>query len=542
PSKVRQLFGKFGQRDTDYSWDLSLTAADNKLVGNGLLPESLLRQRREGIYTRTDLTHNKMTMLTLNASARIDASQQLALTAYTRHNRTSTMNGDLNGEFVFGSTSEDTAGVENRTHTRQRGEGLALQWTLTRDLHRLTVGASHDRARTRFGQTSAVGSFSATRSVMPLEADQLDTLIAGSTRTSSVYFTDLIDLQSNLQLTVSGRYNDTRVHTTDLGRRLAVNPTSTALDGSGSYKKFNPAAGMTWQVSPWLTAYGNLSQGSRAPSPIELGCSDPASACVLPNAMQSDPPLKQVISRTVEAGLRGSLDNDLRWNASVFRTENKDDLLFISTGTATGYFSNFGRTLRQGIELALSQQVGTFNWSVGYSYLRATYESPACIVAPANSSSGTSSRCTGVEEIEVRPGDRIPGLPQHSLKLNADWRVLPQWLLGAQLNAYSDQYVRGNENNAHQPDGVDFNGSGKIGGYAVLNLTTSLEVGRGWELFAKVTNVFDRQYATAGSLATNSFTGNGNQLRAPVTEQFSGPSAPRAAWIGARLRFDAFGE
>ncbi|MDL2337089.1 MAG: TonB-dependent receptor [Pseudomonadota bacterium] len=542
PSKVRQLFGKFGQRDTDYSWDLSLTAADNKLIGNGLLPSSLLRQRREGYYTLLDVTRNEMAMLNLNATARIDAGQQLAFTAYTRHTRTATRNGDLNDEFVFGVSDENTAGVEHRTHTRQRGEGLALQWTLARDNHHLTLGASHDRAHTRFEQTSAVGSLSDTRSVIPLEADQLDARIAGSSHTSSVYFTDLIDLRSNLQLTVSGRYNDTRVRTNDLGRRLADNPTDTTLDGSGTYQKFNPAAGLTWQVSPTLTAYGNLSQGNRAPSPIELGCSDPNHACVLPNALQSDPPLRQVVSRTLEAGLRGSFDGDLRWNASAFRTENKDDLLFISTGTATGYFSNFGRTLRQGIELGLSQQMAAVSWSASYSFLRATYDSRACIVAQANSTAETSPACPGTAAIEVRPGNRIPGLPKHSLKLNADWRVTPEWMLGAQLSAYSDQYVRGNENNAHKPDGVDFNGSGRIGGYALLNLTTNLQLGRGWELFAKVTNVLDRHYATAGALGENAFTGNGNELRSPVTEQFTGPSAPRAAWVGVRLRFDALGE
>lgn len=541
PSRVKQLFGKFGQRDKDYSWDLSLNAADNRMIGNGLLPEALLKQNREGIYTRPDLTRNKMTMLSLNATARIDAEQQLAFTAYSRRTRTSTLNGDLNDDFEFGVDDEDEAGVENRTRTRQRGEGLALQWTLARDIHRLTLGASHDRSRTRFAQTEAVGALSDSRGVIPLEEQELDALISGRTRTSSAYFTDLIELRPNLQLTLSGRYNNTLVRTIDRGR-LLDEPTDTELDGKGRYKKFNPAAGVTWQVSPVLTAYGSYSQGNRAPSPIELGCSDPDNACVLPNALQSDPPLKQVVSRTIEAGLRGSLPGDVRWNASAFRTVNKNDLLFISTGAATGYFSNFGRTLRKGIEMSLSQQVGELNWSLAYSYLRATYDSPACIVAEANSTAETSSRCTGDDEIEVRPGDRIPGQPKHNLKVNADWRVLPQWTVGAQVSAYASQYVRGNENNKHQPDGNDFNGKGKIGGYALVNLTTSLNLGSGWELFAKVTNVFDREVATAGALGENSFTGNGSELQAAVSDQFVGPNAPRAGWIGLRLRFAGIGE
>ena len=103
------------------------------------------------------------------------------------------------------------------------------------------------------------------------------------------------------------------------------------------------SGGLTF-VTPAFTAYGSWSQGNRAPSPIELGCSDPANACVLPNALQSDPPLNQVVSQTLEAGVRGSLADGLRWNASVFRTINRDDLLFISNGLSAGYFSNVGRT------------------------------------------------------------------------------------------------------------------------------------------------------------------------------------------------------
>jgi iron complex outermembrane receptor protein len=68
---VRQLFLKGGQRTTDFSWDLSVGHADNQLIGNGGLPESMLAQRREQIYTRPDLTDNESTLLTLNTTARL---------------------------------------------------------------------------------------------------------------------------------------------------------------------------------------------------------------------------------------------------------------------------------------------------------------------------------------------------------------------------------------------------------------------------------------------------------------------------------------
>jgi outer membrane receptor protein involved in Fe transport len=536
PSRVRQLFLKGGQRTSDFTWDASVSSADNQLIGNGLLPESMLAQDRKQIYTRPDRTDNKMNMLTLNGTARVAEQWEMAATVYARGTRTSTLNGDLNDDFDPPTVNE--AGVENRTRARTNGEGVALQATWTpQSAHRVTFGVSHDRSRTRFSQSEAEGDLDGTRAVIPTEDPEINAQISGRSRTSSVYFSDLIALRPNLQLTVSGRYNDTRVKTIDEGR--ADLGLSTNLDGDGTYRKFNPAIGATWQITPALTAFGGWSQGNRAPSPIELGCSDPANACVLPNALQSDPPLKQVVSRTIEAGLRGSLPQNLRWNASLFRTVNQDDLLFVSNGLAAGYFSNFGRTVRQGLELSLSQQTGPLTWAASYSYLRATFGSSACIVAEGNSTAETSPACTGDDEIEVKPGNKLPGLPAHTLKLSVDYQALPSWSVGAQVRAQSKQYLRGNENNAHAADGVDFSGSGRVGGFALLDLTTNWKVRPGWELFAKVSNVFDRKYATGGLLGANAFDANG-AVQAPTDwrqEQFLAPGAPRAAFVGLRIQF-----
>jgi hypothetical protein len=56
-----------------------------------------------------------------------------------------------------------------------------------------------------------------------------------------------------------------------------------------------------------LNAYASYTQGSRAPTAIELGCADPQNPCSLPNALASDPPLQQVVTGTREAGLRASM-------------------------------------------------------------------------------------------------------------------------------------------------------------------------------------------------------------------------------------------
>lgn len=538
PSRVNQVFLKTGQRARSHEWNLSLTHANNRLIGNGLLPEDMLAADRSQVYTRPDQTSNKLTMLSFNGGLDLGHGRQLSATAYTRRSDARTVNGDLNDEYAPPEVTE--SGVENRSQTRQRGDGLALQVLHKLGMQQLTVGLSVDRSRSRFAQTEAEGDLDETRAVEVEEDEETNALISGRSRTTSLYLHDVISLQPNLQLTLSGRYNDTRVTTVDEGR--ASLGLDTNLDAEGRYRKFNPAVGLTWQASPAMTLYGNISQGNRAPSPIELGCSDPEQPCVLPNALQSDPPLRQVVSRSFEAGVRGT-SGSLRWNAAAYRTSNKDDLLFISNGLAAGYFTNFGRTQRQGLELGLSQQLGSLTWSMNYSMLQATYRSSACLAAEGNSTAETSAACSGDDEIEVRPGDRLPGLPKHSLKLSLDWQAGGGLSLGAQARAFSSQFVRGNENNRHQAgtneEGDEFSGSGRIAGFAVLDLTASWKVGHYAELFAKVSNALNRRYGSAGLLGETAFDARGH-LEEPDEwrqAQFVGPGAPRAVWVGARLTF-----
>ena len=535
PSRVRQAFGKVGSRRDAFEWDLAVTYAKTNLIGNGLLPESLLAARREQVYTRPDETRNGLVMTALNAGYSIGENQRVSALVYQRRNRTGTLNGDINDDF---EDAPDPAGVENRTSTRQRGEGIALQWSALGARHQTTVGTSYDRARSRFTQTEAEGGLDATRAVIPTEPAEIDAQLRGRTRNASVYLTYTYAALANLHVTASARYNATRVQTID-----ELNGTSVPnLNGDFTYRKLNPALGATWALAPALTLYGGYSQGNRAPSPIELGCADPAQPCTLPNALQSDPFLKQVVARTFELGARGALPGQMRWTASAFHTGSRDDILFVGTtaSASRGFFQNFGRTARRGVELGLTGRASVFEWNANYSYVRATFESSACVVSRSNSTAGSSAACAA-EQIEISPGNRIPGIPLHTFKLNVLARPAESWTLGATLAGYSGQYVRGNENNAHQPGGA-FSGSGKLGGYALVDLNATYDLGAGWQLFAKVSNVFDRSYASAGQLGRSAFDAQG--LFIPDADdwrnaQFVGPGAPRAGWVGVRYRLRA---
>ncbi|MEY8878696.1 MAG: TonB-dependent receptor [Leptothrix sp. (in: b-proteobacteria)] len=530
PSDVRQVFAKLNGDDGPLNWALSLHGANNHLIGNGPLPESMLAQRRSQVYTRPDITDNRLFALTLHGGYDLGEGQKVEALGYRRQLDTHTLNGDVNDAGAF-------AAIEHLAAAQQRGSGVALQWNRQVDDSLLTAGVSHDRSHTDFSQRSAEGDFDAQRAVTNVQPAVLDAAIAGRTRTSSVYAASNIGVAPGLTLSAAGRYNQTRVSTADTG---AAQGTGTALDGDQTFRAFNPAVGATWALDRALTVYGGLSQGNRAPSPIELGCSDPANPCVLPNALQADPPLKQVISRTLELGLRGRLDGGWRWNAGAFRTTNRDDILFVSSGGAspTGYFSNFGQTRRQGLEAGLNGRSGAFDLGLSYTLLDATYGSGACLVSPANSSTGTGANC-GAGEIEVRSGDRLPGLPRHLLKLDAGWRAAPGVRLGANLQAQSGVFLRGNENQQHQPDGSTYFGRGQTAGFAVLNLNASWRFSAGWSLIGKVNNVFDRPYASGGLLGTNAFDSAG-VLLPPNTgrnEPFLAAGAPRAYGVALQWKF-----
>ena len=532
PTDVGQVFGKFGWTAGVTDLALTLAHARTDLVGNGVVPESLLRaEGREAVFTHPDQTRNRGTLLALSGSHWLNDSDQLSGTAYVRCTHTRTLNGDLEDDF---ETGDDENGALNRSATRQNAAGVALQGSRIAGAHQFALGVSHDRGRSNFRQTEQEGELDGSRGVQATDDEEEVNELLGRTRTTSIYVTDSVALTPAVQMTGSLRYNHTRVINDD---RLRPNEPDN-LDGDFTYRKLNPALGLTWQLSPELTAYGGFSQGNRAPSPIELGCADPENACSLPNAMAADPFLEQVVTRTFELGLRGRLSDDIRWNAGAFRSTNYDDILFVGTGGSLGYFTNFGKTRRDGIELGLGGETGSLDWQLHYNYLRAVFRSSACVLAENNSTAGRGG--CGEDEIRVSSGDRLPGLPAHSLKGALSGRATAALRVGADLVAYSRQYARGNENNAHRPDD-EFDGRGRVPGYALFNMSTDYRLSGGWMLFGRIDNVFDKRYATGGVLAENPFVGPDSAFAADRdawrSEQAVAPGAPRAAWIGLRYRW-----
>ncbi|CAE6804825.1 MULTISPECIES: TonB-dependent receptor [Burkholderiaceae] len=526
PSRVKQLFGKVGYTDPRTTVELSLTAADNQLQGTQTIPRSFLDNPRQA-YTYPDENQNRAIMLNLSGKHDFSDALQLSGDAYYRHYDNDNLSSNVNGD--YGSIDPATGAIDTvpaqNAHSviSQDSYGFALQLSVTSKVagmdNQLMAGVSGDFANTGFTQYTQDAQFTQDRQTVGTGGFTLQT--DASTRNSNlgVFVTDTLSLTRTITLTASARYNHASVDIEDLSGMQPL------LNGSHSFSRINPALGLTYNPVPWLTAYANYSEGMRTPTAIELACADPAAPCSLPNDFIADPALKPVVSRTFEAGARGTLSSAIHWSAAVFRTDLQDDIQFVSSNgasTSTGYFQNVGTTRRQGFEINARAQTGPLTVNAGYTYLRATYQSSFVEQSASNSSAD------GQGNITMHPGDRIPGIPENTLKLRLDYAATAKWNVGANILYRSSIFARGDENN------LDSNG--RIAGYAIVDLDTTYQVTKQLQLFAHVNNLFDKRYADFGILGQNSFNGPGHSFSpdAVTNEQFLGMGAPRGVWVGLR--------
>jgi outer membrane receptor protein involved in Fe transport len=524
PSRVKQAFGKVGWQDEKIDLDISLTLADNTLQGTQTLPVSFLDNIRQP-YTYPDINDNKLTFVTAKGSRILSDAVIVGGNLYYRNYKTRNFNSNVNGN--YDPILDPIQATNDVSEIDQDSYGLGVQMTLLGKLggrdNQFVLGTSGDFGRARFTQDSQTAAFTADRGAVGTSGFARDTNAETRNSTWGLFFSDSLKLDEAWTLTTAGRYNRARVKIED---RSGADP---LLNSEHSYSRFNPAAGVNFSPSPRLTAYATYNEGMRAPTPIELACADPNAPCKLPNNFIADPDLKMVVARTIEAGARGKLGTAADWSAAIYRTELTDDIQFISAGGGAvnaGYFQNVGKTRRQGIELSLGDRFAALTLSARYSYVDATFQSSFDVNSPSNS---TANPTTGA--IRVGAGDHIPGIPRHSLKLRAQYDWTERASLGASVIRNSQVYARGDENNQ------DVNGP--VPGYTVVNLDGRYGIARRFEVFARISNLFDRRYANFGLLGENFFNGPGRTFDATAVtnEQFRGPGAPRGAWIGLRYQW-----
>lgn len=589
PTDVRQIFAKAGWQDARTDVHVTGTYADNALTGNGLQEERLLSADYRSVYTTPDITNNRATFVNVTARRSVTSQAAVSLSAYFRDIATGTVNGDVNEEsldqnvYSSGENASNTpfpltrclsqvaaqdepgekcTGRINRSSTAQKNYGVSgqmnLRASLARSRNQLTVGGAFDRSSVAFVQSTQLGYVNAARGITAVNAfadgthggtidgvpldDRVD--LDGVVRTASVFATNTTTIRDVWHVTLSGRFNKTAIDNRDL-----IVPASGAgsLTGSHTFSRFNPAAGLTLSPTRHLNVYVSYSEGSRAPTSIELGCSDPSAPCKLPNALVGDPPLDQVVTRTWEAGARGAR-GAVDWNAGVFRAGNVNDLLFVAaTQSGFGYFKNFGDTRRQGVELGVRAKLGRVTTGAGYSLVDATYRSDELLDGSNNSAniSATAGRRGLPGSIAIHAGDRIPLIPRHTAKMYADVHATTRLSIDVDVVSASSALARGNENGAHQADGTYYLGPGRSPAYTIVNAGAHYSLTRRLEAVGQVDNVFDTRYYTAAQLGPTGFTGAGTFVARPlpavggefpvVRSTFFAPGAPVTWWVGLRI-------
>ncbi len=570
PSRIYQAFGKAGWQNEKTDIDLSYTYADTSLYGNGAAPESMLDYNYATSYT-PDYTANLMSFVNLTGTQFLTDKLLLSGNVYYRHLVTNAVNGNSNDSYLDGNypgvpldctaPGASLAALtfcspgQNATSTLiQNTKGAGIQLTDSHDLFGLSnqaiLGADFTDSHESFSQQYQYGGLTPDRALVYTDSPyNNETVIAlsGENKIWGAYFTDTLSPSTLVHFTLSLRYNKNTETLegysvdTDIGDFGNGFNEATVLSGDHSFSRTNPAFGFTVTPNEALTFYADYNEASRAPTVIELGCANPQAPCGLPNDFASDPDLKQVVARTFEVGARGNLpDQRLNWSADAFRTSNQNDIQFVAAATNAGYFANVGSTRRQGFDFSLGGKEGPLNWHLTYSYVEATFQSTFEVSAESNSTADANGN------ILVRPGDRIPLIPMHTGRLVLDYEINSRWTMGGNVVATSGSFLHGNENNANQAGGTNgegsyVSGSGRIPGYAVVNLQSTYHVSKRFELFARLANLFDKRYATAGFLTSNAFYPNGLLIPNPddwTNENAVSPGAPRAVWGGVRVRFE----
>ena len=380
------------------------------------------------------------------------------------------------------------------------------------------------------------------------------------------------------------------------------------------YNSFNPELGLNYLPVESVNLFGNVSRGARVPSVVELGCafdSTPVTVfegaaqvprslagptCNLPTTLSGDPFLPQIRSTSAEVGARGRIAKNWDWNLSAYRTDLKDDIYFVGVADGRSYFDTIGKTRRQGFEAGFSGHAGPLDMKVSYSYVDATFQSTFYTVSPHNSSADFNQNSISAEQltggltllpsptaglnrgfgtyhmIRIDPGARLPGIPAHNFNTSLTWHATQSWDLGLTVIAHSLAYVRGNENNLHQPGGTDqeigryicadgvcsqdlvrngrpFTLGGTTPGFAIVNFNTSFAITKDLRVFAMVNNVFDKDYVSGGRLGITPFSPSVNGAIGPSgwnynssewqNTNFLAPGAPRGVWIGLKYVRDS---
>jgi iron complex outermembrane receptor protein len=582
-----RLFSDLGRRTDRAEFHLIAAAASSSLGVAAATPVQLLDLDDRAVFTTPQTTKNQMGLLGLNGSYALTDTWSLQGNVYIRGFSQKHVDGNVadtercsnsaspqfrdhlclqddsftppdpvttafHDQFAIldqsnnpidcppgtGNTCNATPyGTIDRSANHATTLGGSLQAASTESLfghgNNFLLGGSIDHSNGSFNADSTLGFINpdltvAINRTIPGNGAIIHTLggvaygpVDTSTRNTyyGLYTLDTFDIDERLALTAGGRLN---VASVAVGDRLGTSP---ELNSNQTYAHFNPVSGLTYKLTSNLTAYFGYSQSNRAPTPLELGCSNPNRPCLIENFLVSDPPLKQVLASTYEAGLRSNLpigDGKLEWKAGLFRTNSSDDIINVaSVVEGRGFFQNVPGTRRQGLEASLQYKSSQWLAYAGYSLIDATYQFAGDLPSPNNPMADSDGN------VHVVPGKRIPGIPLNQGKLGFDFMPTPQWTLGLDTVAVGSRYLVGDDANQNK----------QLSGYWLVNLHATYQLTRQVQLFGLVNNLLNRRYALFGTFFNPQSVANVGLPIVLTDHRTEVLGAPLSIYGGIRITF-----
>ncbi len=550
-SDIRNFYSDLGWRGDSAELHLNLTLADSVLNGPGTSPVQLLAADPAAQFTAPNAIANQFVQLGLSGTLHVSDVLSLQALAYYSYFQQRVSNGNTAQDAPCGNGSGllcSSPGIPSTTRggavipdylqggpysqlddqtTNTNAYGASLQAADDGDVFLLknhfVAGASFDGSETEFSATGYIGGLSGSRVfvgpgiVIDEPGINVPVRVAVTDAYVGLFASDTLDVTDRLSLTGSGRFNAAQIDLADQG--------GGSLTGQHVYNRFNPAAGATYRLAPWLSAYAGYAEANRAPTPAELSCAGPADSCSLANFFVGDPALKQVVAHTVEAGLRGHVrpfgSARLEYELGVFRTDSDDDIVFVnSVRLGRAFFENVGQTRRQGVKSRLALKAGIWTASANYTYTDATFQTGFA------ESAGSNPAADALGNITIIPGDRLPGVPANKLTLALDVQATPAWSLGGGAVLQSGQYLFGDEANL----------TPRLPGYVTLNLHTAYQVTPSLQLFGNIQNAANARYYSFGTFSPTSQVFLSQAPGATNPRSYS-IAAPIGGFAGVRARF-----
>ena len=417
PSRLARFYGDLGWRGTDAEVHFITSIADNYFGVVGPTPLQLLNNDYRAIYTWPQTTKNQAQLIAMNGRYSVSDHWTVQSNLYYRKFQQAHVDGNaaevercsgqaanplfntlcleddgfprqpaanfqllnqnnrpINCPPGPGNTCATTPwGTVDRTWTNAITTGASLQGINDDKIfghdNYFTIGGSVDRSKIGFQGNSELGYiypdfFVGPNAAVPGTGQIVRTAgnigfapvsLAAWNTYYGIYVNDTFDITNRLSVTAGGRYNIAQIAMTDL---LGTSPD---LNAQYTFERFNPVVGFTYKILPELmTFYAGYSEANRAPTPLELGCSNPLRPCLLEGFLVSDPPLNQVVARTKEVGLRGNFNNAGGrgdWKLGLFRTDSESDIIQVaSVLQGRGVFQNVPATRRQGLEAGVNYQ------------------------------------------------------------------------------------------------------------------------------------------------------------------------------------------